>query len=74
MQWRDDVKWEYRIVEVVGSKVEERDSTALEMCNRLGEQEWELVGAVQREDGAYRLFFKRPKVRPAATADQATGG
>jgi hypothetical protein len=73
LQGRDDVRWEYRIVHVVDSKVEERDSTALEMCNRLGEQEWELVGAVPREATAYRLFFKRPKVRPAATAEQATG-
>ena len=60
------MKWEYRIVEIVGSKVEERDATATEMCNRLGEQEWELVGAIPREIAAYRLFFKRPKTRPAA--------
>jgi hypothetical protein len=66
------VKWEYRIVEVVASKVEARDSTALEMCNRLGEQEWELVGALPREAAAYRLFFKRPKARPAAAAGEAT--
>jgi hypothetical protein len=68
------VKWEYRIVEVLGSKVAERDSTALEMCNRLGEQEWELVGAVPREAAAYRLFFKRPKGRPAVTPEETTGG
>jgi hypothetical protein len=28
LQGRDDVKWEYRIVHVVDSKVEDRDSTA----------------------------------------------
>jgi hypothetical protein len=42
------VKWDYRTVHVVESKVEERDSTALEMCNRLGEQGWERVGTVPR--------------------------
>jgi hypothetical protein len=68
------VKWEYRIVEIVGSKVEERDATALEMCNRLGEQEWELVGAIPRQDAAYRLFFKRPKIRSAGPAEQSTAG